>query len=96
MEGKKEEISMEEKLSWEERLATFEPCEAEWAKAKSKSKGYPRNWMEFREWVSDWIPRYFPELKGQLGIKASDILRIRAQDMQLHREITPIAGGSRR
>lgn len=74
------------KRSWEEWIATFEPREAEWARAKSKCKGYPRDWAIFKEWLSDRIPRYFPELKGQLDIAAADILRIRAQDMHLHRD----------
>lgn len=79
---------MKEKMSWEERVATFEPCEAEWAEAKSKSRDYPRNWMEFKEWLNDpdRVSRYFPELKEQSEIKGSDILRIRAKDMELHRD----------
>jgi len=77
---------VKKKLSWEEHIATFEPREAEWARDKAKCKGYPRDWVEFKGWLSDRIPRYFPDLKGQLEIKGSDIIRIRANDMELHRD----------
>lgn len=77
---------MKEKLSWEEWIETFEPREAEWARAKPKCKGYPRDWATFKDWLSDRIPKYFPELKGQLDITASDILRLRALDMEKHRD----------
>lgn len=73
-------------MSLEDRLATFEPCELEWIEAKSEKTRtyYPTFWMQFKEWLSERIPRYFPELKGQLEIKGSDILRIRGNDMLLH------------
>jgi len=54
-------------------LESFEPCETDWLKELSEStrNNYPRYWQEFKEFV---------------GLKASEIMKLRADDMALRRD----------